>query len=286
MLVIRVIVLSLLCLLIAAVVISAGYGQTILFKPSSKVFYTPTTKFTEFNIKGVNGRFFNNFPGKRTILYCHGNNDNITERKYIIDICNDHSMNLLLFDYQGFGQSKGTPYQYSLQPDAQIAYNYLIDNKVRPEDIIIWGESLGGNPAVYLAETNKCGCLFLLSTFSSLQDVIGDYPGRIWKWVQKTYKYIFDISDTASRIVNIKVPVIIVHSVDDEMVPFPSAERLYNKVPHDAKILIRVNGRHGAPVIDANLIDRVMKYLSSGDFTSNEAPIFVTELSASKVVLS
>lgn len=272
--ILKVIVLIFIFLLTICITATAYYGQTLLFNHNSLVHHECDITFDEFNENGINGRYYNNFPDRRTILVCHGNNDNITERKYLVDICDKYKLNLLLFDYQGFGKSVGTPYQYSLQPDSQTAYNYLIKKKVKQEDIIIWGESLGGNPATYLSEMNKSSALVLVSTFSSMEECLTDYNSYFWKYSAKVLKQVFDNSDTISRLKNVKVPVIIVHSRDDELIPFKSAERLFQSIPHQGKKLVEITGTHSNPMIDAKILDRIMRHLSDSDMNINECPDF------------
>lgn len=272
--IVTIIVLGAIVIVTLIIFIMAVYGQKKIFNPNDKEFFKFTMPYTDFYIKGISGRHFNNFDGRRTVIYCHGNNDNITERKYIIDICNEFKLNLLLFDYQGFGKSIGTPYQYSLQPDADCAYDYLISKGIKCSDILIWGESLGGCPAIYLAETRKCAGMLLLSTYSSMTHVLNDYDAKIWSLSAKIFPYVFDPSDNVKRISNVKIPVIIVHSYKDDMIPFQSAQRLYNSVPHKCKVLIKIDGTHSQPLIDKSLLSRVINYFANSELNVNDIPDF------------
>jgi len=271
---IQFLILLIIVILSLSTVMTAHYCHTYLFKNNNKIHFDCDLTFEEFDIKGINGRFYNNFPGRRVLFVCHGNNDNITERKYLIDLCQEYKLNLLLFDYQGFGKSSGTPYQYSLQPDSQTAYDFLISKKVNPKDVIIWGESLGGNPATYLAETNECGLLVLVSTFSSMEDTFKDYDHYFYNYSGKVLKQLFDNSDTLTRIKNVKVPVIIIHSTEDELIPYKAATRLFDTVSHKGKLLISITGTHGNPSIDTKSLKRLMAYLTESKFSS-DAPIVI-----------
>jgi len=269
--IIQFLILLIIVIIATSTVLTARFCHNILFNNSDKILES-NVEFEEFYTKGINGRFYNNFPGRRTILVCHGNNGNVSDRSYLVDLCQEYRLNLLLFDYQGYGKSSGTPYQYSLQPDAQTAYDFLIRNEINPKDIIAWGESLGGNPATYLAETNECGILVLISTFSSLEDTLKDYDNYLYNYSYPLMKQLFDNSDTLNRIKNIKVPAIIIHSKDDELIPYKSAIRLYDSIPHTGKLLVSISGTHGDPSIDSKTLKRLMIYLAESEF-SKESPI-------------
>jgi fermentation-respiration switch protein FrsA (DUF1100 family) len=235
-------------------------GQDKLFKPSAKVFHTTNEKYLEFDVAGINGRYFNNYPGEKTILYCHGNNDNITDREYIIQICKIYHLNLVLFDYNGFGKSKGKPSQLLLNASAEKVYDYLV-TLISPKDIILWGESLGGSPAIHLAK-NKSACLLvLLSTFSSIPKTLTDYKVFIWSVGSYLNNIIFDPLDNEEKIKDITIPIIIIHSKEDELVPYVGAVRLYNKINHENKTLFTITGSHGEP--DTTLLDEIMIKIKS-----------------------
>ncbi|MCK5138754.1 MAG: alpha/beta hydrolase, partial [Thermodesulfovibrionia bacterium] len=91
-------------------------------------------------------------PAKRpraTLLFCHGNGGNISHRMEKIKLLNALNVDILIFDYRGYGMSKGRPSEHGLYLDAEAAYAYLITSKeVLPEKIIVFGESLGSAVAV------------------------------------------------------------------------------------------------------------------------------------------
>jgi fermentation-respiration switch protein FrsA (DUF1100 family) len=220
---------------------------------------------TDTIYKGIFIRHYNNYPGNRTILHCHGTGGISTDCKKIVETACNFKLNLVLFDYTGFGRSRGTPHQFSFKSDCEKAYEY-ISGITAPENIIIWGESLGGNPAVYLAEKTNASLLVIWATFSSAKDVFTDY-GSLWNYGKELIEYTFDPINNLKRIANVKVRVIIIHSTEDELLPFKNAERLYNAVPHDNKVLFAVKGTHREPEFNDSVYYKVMNYLSAGDLT-------------------
>jgi len=87
-------------------------------------------------------------PGQNstyTILLCHGNAGNISNRVIPIKILHEQNFNIFIFDYQAYGLSEGSHSESRLYYDADGAWKYLLlDKNITPGKIIIWGTSLGG----------------------------------------------------------------------------------------------------------------------------------------------
>jgi pimeloyl-ACP methyl ester carboxylesterase len=80
-----------------------------------------------------------------TVLFCHGNAGNMGDRLDTLQIINTLGLNVLIFDYRGYGRSEGSPSEKGTYLDAEAAWNYLVDEKeIAPQQIIVWGRSLGG----------------------------------------------------------------------------------------------------------------------------------------------
>ena len=198
---------------------------------------------------------FENFLGKRIVLYFHGNNDNISYRKYVIDICNLLKLNLLLVDYRGYGESSGLPDSLSLLKDAKTTYKYITKH-YNWNDVIIWGESLGGIAAIWTAHKYKANCLVLLSTFSDIKTVIkqlGVNPG-----VQNMIKKFANskLMNNGKWIRDVKIPTVIMHSQEDDILPYVNAKLNYDAVSAEKKKLITIQGQHAHPFFtDKQLYD-------------------------------
>ena len=238
---------------IYSVIILQWLQRWVLFQPLSNHVWTPKIPYQEVNVDGIHGWHFNSYPGAKTVLFCHGNSGNISHRSYIIELCQHKGLNLFLFDYHGFGKSKGPPSQYGICIDGIKAYQYLM-KYVQPSDLIIWGESLGGACATYIASQELCSALVLWSTFASLEDVIRDSQ------VSSVAKYMFlgvsripnpvNLSNK-DRLKNVKCPVIIVHSPDDEIIPYSNALLLHSNVALGVKKhLLTIKGLHASPILE------------------------------------
>src|SRR5207248_2460746 len=103
-----------------------------------------------------------------TLLFCHGNAGNISHRLDKLQIFHKLGLNVLLFDYRGYGQSEGVPSESGTYADAEAAYRYLTETrKIPPSQIILYGESLGCAVATEMARRHPAAALILESPFTS-----------------------------------------------------------------------------------------------------------------------
>lgn len=255
--------ISIFLVLLIIIFISVPWAERkALFFPSRKCHWKPHIPYEDVDIpipgecgEWVNGWYFNNFPGRDIVNYCHGNSGSITNRSYIINLCHKLKLNLFVFDYRGFGQSSGKPSKRNLRKDGEAVYKYLTKERgVKPQKLIIWGESLGGIAATWTASKYPCKALILLCTFSGLDDAITYYfePG-----VKQSLAYgyanmaamRYDIMPNRKYIRQVKCPTIILHSQTDEIIPYECAKILHKNIKHDKKLLITIKGGHSSPVI-------------------------------------
>lgn len=205
------------------------------------------SKFKQLD--GISAWHFDNYVGNKTVLFCHGNVGNISHRRYIIELCDQQKLNLIVFDYSGYGYSRGYCSQDKICHDGTLVYQYL-SSQINPEDIIIWGESLGGSVATYLASRYQCASLILMCTFSSIDDIIIDSNlGNIIKVLGMILPFFANNLPSREKIKDVQSPIIIIHSIDDELIPYSNARRLYNCISHIRKKLITITGDHGKPKI-------------------------------------
>src|SRR5262249_35075603 len=116
---------------------------------------------------------------RAVVLFAHGNAGNISDRRFMLQLYRDKlNASILVFDYRGYGRSEGTPNEEGILADARAARKWLAERaKVREQDIVIVGHSLGGGVAVDLAAKDGARGLVLESTFSSLPDAAaGQFP--------------------------------------------------------------------------------------------------------------
>ncbi len=189
--------------------------------------------------ESLNGWFIPAMGAKVTILYCHGNAGNISNRLSRLNHFYKMGFNVFIFDYRGYGNSTGKPSEKGLYLDAQAAYDYVITRKdVDRENIVVLGVSLGGPVAAELCLNRKVKALVLENTFVSLalqgKDLYPYLPVRFLLWE----KY-----DTLSRIKKISIPKLFFHGIDDEVVSFKHARLLYDAAL-PPKVFVPFRGGH------------------------------------------
>ena len=211
------------------------YERKGIYFPVKGIEFTPpdvglTYKDVFFNTDDglkLNGWFIPTEDSRGTLLFCHGNAGNISHRIEIIQIFNKLNLNVFIFDYRGYGKSQGSPTEEGLYRDAQAAYTHLLSRKdIDKDTIVVYGKSIGANIAVDLVSQVKAVALISESGFSSAYDMGKKlFPYLPVKWII-TIKY-----DALTKIRNVLIPKLIIHSRDDEIVPFKLGRKLFEAAP-------------------------------------------------------
>ena len=242
----------------------------MLYRPLKEHRWIPSYSYKNLNVEGMDVWYFDTFNqlksrniDNKVILHCHGNTGNISHLKEIISLAYLQKYNILVFDYYGYGKSIGSPHPDVQYKNGETIYQYMIKElKINSKDIIIWGESLGGSVATHIASKYDCYALILLSTFSSLDDLLRDKIPRFKTlFAPIITRNLFNTLPSKDKIKNVKCPVAILHSVDDDIIPIESAERLYNNISHNAKRLIKIKGIHSNPIISIDNIEELFSFV-------------------------
>lgn len=235
----------------------------ILFQPTTAYIWSPP-EHKDFAFRGITGWIFrfHDQPYSKWMLHCHGNSGNISHLRHIISLCQRQGLNLLVFDYRGYGKSPGRPSPKRICEDGEAAYEYLTQHlEVAPERIVVWGESLGGAVATHVASKHPASVLVLVATFSSIDDIIHDsYPGIISSCFCFVLRAMVNCLVSKDKIDKVKCAVVVLHSREDEVIPFPSAERMYQRIPHSCKRFIEVTGYHASPKLTPDVLEDIMSF--------------------------
>ncbi|MCK4667760.1 alpha/beta hydrolase [Candidatus Dependentiae bacterium] len=183
---------------------------------------------------------------RATILFCHGNAGNLSHRLDTIRIFHELGLNVLIFDYRGYGKSHGNTTEKGTYLDALAAWDYLIHKKnIQSSQIIIAGRSLGGSVGAWLAKEKKPRGLIIESSFTSVPEMGQKiYPFFPIKLLSR-FKY-----NTRDYIQEIECPIMIVHSRGDNIIPFQFGEELF-KSAKDPKLFLEIAGDHNGGFIDS-----------------------------------
>lgn len=181
---------------------------------------------------------------RATLLFFHGNAGNIANRLDSLELFHQLGLSVLIIDYRGYGRSEGEPSESGINRDADAAWRYLTETRGIPASrILILGRSFGGAVAAYLAARHQAMGLVLESTFTSAPDLAAKfYPWLPVRWLTR-FSY-----DTLSRMADIHMPLMVIHSREDDLIPFSQGQTLYN-AGHEPKRLVELNGSHNDGIL-------------------------------------
>lgn len=214
----------------------------------------------------INLWLFDEWPDKPVLLYFHGNSQNISYREYMIRLCQLMQINILLVDYRGYGRSDGKASCRNILRDARVSMDFLLETH-KEERIYVWGESLGGTPACYIASKYpKIAGLILFSTFASFHqlmegaDTMKKYlTYNLARLVTNDIDYYTNNLGMVSHIN--RVPVMVLHSKEDTLIPYSNARRLFNSIPHENKKFVTIYGDHIEPEVTVAHIKEITDFI-------------------------
>jgi fermentation-respiration switch protein FrsA (DUF1100 family) len=177
-------------------------------------------------------------------LVLHGNAGNISHRIDYAGMFHGFGYSTLLVDYRGYGKSTGKPTEEGTYRDALASWRWLIDAQgLRADDIVVFGESLGGPIACWIAARETPRALVLASTFTSLPDLGASLYRFLPVRLLSRFKY-----DTRKCLSLVKAPVFIAHSPQDDIVPYEHGRALY-AAAHEPKTFLELAGSHNSGLI-------------------------------------
>jgi uncharacterized protein len=170
-------------------------------------------------------------PRAGHVLLCHGNAGNVGDRAAHATLLAAAGLDVLLFDYRGYGRSAGRPNEAGTYRDARVARAALLrEAGVNPERVFYLGESLGGAVALELALEHPPAGLVLQSAFTSVRDMARlHYPIIPRALVPDAYP-------SLRLIRRLRAPLLVIHGQRDEIVPVEHGRALYAAAP-DPKLL-------------------------------------------------
>lgn len=189
----------------------------------------------------IHGWYIPSHNAQKTLLFFHGNAGNISHRLESIKIFHNLGLNVFIVDYRGYGKSKGNPSEKRMYEDAEFAWNFLISEKgLQPEQLIFFGRSMGGAVANHLATEKQPQALILESSFSSFKDM----AHQVLPFLSSLVYLRFDF-DNVSTIQKYHQSVLILHSPDDEIIPFQQSKKIF-QAANQPKQFIELTGDHNS----------------------------------------
>ena len=161
-------------------------------------------------------------PGRPTVLYLHGNAGNLANRSERVRKYSARGLGIFMPSYRGYSGSTGRPTERANVADAKLAYEALRKDGIAPEDIILYGESLGSGVAVQVAAEKPVGGIVLDAPYTSIVDVAAEaYP------FLPVRPFMVDRYDTLRYLRDVKAPLLVVHGEEDEVIPVAMGRAVY-----------------------------------------------------------
>ena len=214
-------------------------GRALTATPKDAGFDYEDVALETSDVLKLHGWYVPAAQARGVILFLHGNAGNISHRLDSIAIFRELGLDTLIIDYRGYGQSQGKPSEQGTYLDAEAAWHHLVNDRgVAADRIIVFGRSLGGAVAAWLANQHTPAALMIESSFSSALDMARKlYP---FMPVRLITRLEYPVSLYVSQL---QCPLLVIHSRDDEIIPFTMAEAIYDSAM-EPKSLLEIWGDH------------------------------------------
>ncbi len=189
-----------------------------------------------------------------SVVWSHGNGGNIADRASVIVALAARGLDVLAYDYRGYGKSEGRPSEAGVYQDAEAAFDAERDRLGETAPIACLGESLGGAVSIRLATRRPCAAVAVVSTFTSLRDVARRHYGPLAALAGDRF-------DSASLVGTLTVPFFAAHGDRDEIVPYELGERLFLAAPSPKRFLRIPGARHNDVFEHPTLIEELARFL-------------------------
>lgn len=254
-------------------------GARVVFRPQKKRWPLKlpfeNLSFPAPDGKRVTGVYLPAKNGNPTLLFFHGRGGNVSHFEKFALAYAPMGYGVFMFDYRGFGLSKGSPSQKTVFEDAQAAARYLMSvKKIRPQDIVLYGHSLGNSPALFTAvslEKFPFKALILQSPFLSTPDMAVCLWARAYNPRTRLYRFVsafvtpflyFNRFDNTRLAAGLKhPPALVCMSRTDATIPWRMSARLADYLPR-AKRFLAPAGGHDEFAWTARAVDGFIKKLS------------------------
>jgi len=219
----------------------------MIFYPVRELYQTPAdwgldyddVTFTAADGVQLHGWYIPQQPSEQVLLFFHGNAGNISHRRDSLELFHRLGLSVFIIDYRGYGNSQGKPDEHGLYQDAAAAWHYLTEEQgIASDQILIFGRSLGGAVAARLASEVQARGLILESTFSSARD----FAKAVFPILSRLVSIRYDFN-TVENIRNVHYPVLVLHSPDDEIMPFQLGEKVF-QAAQQPRHFVRMQGDH------------------------------------------
>ncbi|HTB05881.1 MAG TPA: alpha/beta hydrolase [Bacteroidia bacterium] len=245
--IIRRIVVGLVLLYAVVLLVAFIFQEKLLFHPATlaKDFkYELASQGKEVSIntddgQTISGLLIKRGGSKHVMLYFHGNGGSLDTWQWVANDLKELDCDMLIIDYRGYGKSTGSFSESGFYLDAVASYDYLVAAGYDPDDIIIYGRSLGTGIAIDLATKRKARGLILESPYTSITAVAKVHYPYLLPGLLSRYKF-----NSLEKAPKLTLPVLIIHGDSDELIPSKEAEELYSAIKSTKTFTLIKGGDH------------------------------------------
>ncbi len=278
-------ILSFRCLLWIAACLILAYGAVVLILlriedrllfhpvPASQRWLEPPSGFVVQDVHfptaagtRIHARWFPCAAAQGAVLICHSRAGNLSLELKADELAAWHRQigcSVLIFDYPGYGRSEGHPSETACYDAAKAAYAWLTQIQgIPPDQVLLYGRSLGSAVAVDLACQRVYRALILVSPFSSLPDVaLSQFP------FLPARQLMHNRFPSLAKIGGCTQPLFIVHGTHDHLVPVELGKRLFAAAPEPKRLLTVADAQH-SDCVTSSFFDALRQFLSEVESTN------------------
>lgn len=226
----RYVLFALFALYALAVLAVFFFGETIAFVPPKTAYEIDWPGYIAIETREgetVAARWSPRTDANKTVLFAHGNAEDLANLSPVIRGFNEMGYSVLVFDYAGYGRSAGKPSEEGLYASSLAAWDFLTNiQKIAPENIVVVGYSMGGASACYLASVENPAGIVLISAFASPMHVMAPFDFLPWNFL-----------NNRAWAKNVKCPVLLIHGTMDKTVPYRNAPLLAKAFRSPARLI-------------------------------------------------
>ena len=195
---------------------------------------------------------------KPVVIYFCGNAGNLSDRMDLLSRFAGTGVTLVAFNYRGMGPSSGNPTEDGVYRDALAIYRYVTETlHVGPDRVILWGHSIGGAVAAWLAIEKPCSGLILESTFRSAKTMAKRILPVLPIGLFMSYRF-----DNEEHMAKLRVPILLIHGTADDVVPVQDSQFLNSLAQSPADLWLIQGGGHNDlyEVAGTAFCDRIVQF--------------------------
>jgi hypothetical protein len=266
-----------------AALLYLGVVLVFLFLENSLLFYPirathdwmpkPSPQIQDVEFRTADGTLIHGWwlPRPRAqsaLIYAHGNAGNLSHRGSALPpLAEALDVSVLIFDYPGYGHSQGKPGEQACYASGDAAYDWVTQTQgIQPENVILYGKSLGGGVMTELATRRPHRALVLVKTFTSVPNLAQElYPFLPARWLVRNR------FDNLAKIGHCNRPIFIAHGDCDSLIPLHHGERLFAAAHEPKEFLVMPGCDHNDPH-SRDFLPRLRRFLDRHAPISPEVP--------------